>query len=285
MPIEALGSGSDYTPFLQHLGISSINVGYGGEDADAGIYHSTYDSFDHFIRFGDPKFLYGVALAETAGRLVLRAADADVLPMRFGDLADSVERYVSDVEKLADGERENSRKLRQLIDQGAFKLAADPETAYAPPPSPDDVPQFDFSALKKAAQRLKKSATNYDDAFEGALASDFRLPPAELAHLNGLLQGLEQTLTSPKGLPGREWYRHMLYAPGVYTGYAAKTLPAIRESIELRRWPAAIDSIDLVAQTLNSASARLDRRRRTLRQGSARECSGPQPTPPPPPDG
>jgi len=285
MPIEALGSGSDYTPFLQHLGISSINVGYGGEDADAGIYHSTYDSFDHFIRFGDPKFLYGVALAETAGRLVLRAADADVLPMRFGDLADSVERYVSDVEKLADGERENSRKLRQLIDQGAFKLAADPETAYAPPPSPDDVPQFDFSALKKAAQRLKKSATNYDDAFERALASDFRLPPAELAHLNGLLQGLEQTLTSPKGLPGREWYRHMLYAPGVYTGYAAKPLPAIREHIELRRWPAAIDSFDLVAQTLNSASARLDMAAADLAPRLGAGISGPQPTPPPPPDG
>ncbi|MFY9926028.1 MAG: transferrin receptor-like dimerization domain-containing protein [Opitutaceae bacterium] len=285
MPIEALGSGSDYTPFLQHLGISSINVGYGGEDADAGIYHSTYDSFDHFIRFGDPKFLYGVALAETAGRLVLRAADADVLPMRFGDLADSVERYVSDIEKLADGERENSRKLRQLIDQGAFKLAADPETAYAPPPSPDDVPQFDFSALKRAAQRLKKSAANYDDAFEGALASDFRLPPAELAHLNGLLQGLEQTLTSPKGLPGREWYRHMLYAPGVYTGYAAKTLPAIRESIELRRWPAAIDSIDLVAQTLNSASARLDQAAADLAPRLGAGISGPRPTPPPPPDG
>ena len=134
---------------------------------------------------------------------MLRAADADALPMRFGDLADSVERYVSDIEKLADGERENSRKLRQLIDQGAFKLAADPETAYAPPPSPDDVPQFDFSALKRAAQRLKKSAANYDDAFEGALASDFRLPPAELAHLNGLLQGLEQTLTSPTPGTGR----------------------------------------------------------------------------------
>jgi hypothetical protein len=275
LPIEALGSGSDYTPFLQHLGISSINLGYGRGGRGAGIYHSTYDSFDHFIRFGDPKFAYGVALAETAGRLVLRAADADVLPMRFGDLADSVERYVSDIEKLADGERENSRKLRQLIDQGAFKLAADPETAYAPPPSPDDVPQFDFSALKRAAERLKKSATNYDDAFEGALASDFRLPPAELAHLNGCFRASSRrsrarrdfpaangTATcsmrraSTRGMPPRRFLRFA--SPSSSGAGPRRLIPSIWWRRPSTRPPLG-----------------WTRRRRTLRQGSARESRVP----------
>ncbi|HEY5078947.1 MAG TPA: M28 family peptidase, partial [Opitutaceae bacterium] len=119
LPIEGLGGGSDYTPFLQHLGISTLNLGFGGEDVEAGIYHSTFDSFDHFIRFGDPKFEYGVALAQTAGRLTLRAADADVLPMRFSDLGDTVWRYVTDIEKLADSEREESSDLKRLADSGA----------------------------------------------------------------------------------------------------------------------------------------------------------------------
>ncbi len=284
-PIEALGSGSDYTPFLQHLGIASVNLGFQGEDADGGIYHSTYDSFDHFIRFGDPKFLYGVALAETAGRLVLRTADADVLPMRFGGLADVAGRYVSEVVKLADDEREDSRKLRQLIDSGAFRLAADPGEAYAPPESPGDVPRFDFAPLTAAAARLKASAEAYDAAFDRALGTDFRLPAVELARLNELLQGVEQSLTRARGLPGRAWYRHMLYAPGIYTGYAAKTLPSVRESVEQRNWAAAVDSIPDVAAALNSAAARLDEAATQLvpRLGQSRPAA--RPTPPPAPDG
>ena len=92
-PLQALGSGSDYTPFLQHLGIASLSIEYGGEDKEDGIYHSTYDSFDHYVRFGDPGFAYGVALAQTIGHLMLRAADADVLPFEFKDFADAIARY------------------------------------------------------------------------------------------------------------------------------------------------------------------------------------------------
>ena len=283
LPIEALGSGSDYTPFLQHLGISSINLGFNGEDVDASIYHSTYDSFDHFVRFGDPKFAYEVALAQTAGRLVLRTADADVLPMRFGDLADASARYASEVEKLTDKEREDSGKLRRLIDDGSFRLAADPEQRRAAPPAPGDVPRIDFGALREAAARLKRSAAFYDNAFAGASAGDFRLPAAEAAELNGLLQGVEQTLSSERGLPGRDWYRHMLYAPGRYTGYAAKTLPAVREAIELRQWTVAVDYIPVVAGALNAAASRLDEAasRLTPRLGPA-PSKAPPPRPPPP---
>jgi N-acetylated-alpha-linked acidic dipeptidase len=284
LPIEALGSGSDYTPFLQHLGISSINLGFRGEDVDGGIYHSTYDSFDHFIRFGDPKFAYEVALAQTAGRLVLRTADADILPMRFGDLADTAARYVSEVEKLADREREVSAKLGRLVDDGVFKLAADPDQPLAAPKRPGEVPRIDFGPLRTAADRLGVSARAYDSAFARAADGDFRLPSAEIEELNGLLQGVEQALSSRKGLPGREWYQHMLYAPGQYTGYDPKTLPAIREAIELRRWPDAVEYIPIVAGALNAAAGRLDEAATRLapRLGSAPANSAP--THPAPPD-
>ncbi len=258
LPIGALGSGSDYTPFLQHLGVASINLGYGGEDVEASIYHSTYDSFDHFIRFGDPKFVYCVALAQTAGRLVLRTADAEVLPMRFGDLADTVGRYATEIERLTDAEREDAVRLNSLIDEGVFKLAADPEVAYLPPASPVDVPILNFESLDRAVNRLKRSAKIYDEAFVRASDSDFTLSAADLARLDGLLQGAEHQLSSERGLPGRRWYRHMIYAPGQYTGYAAKTLPGIREAVEQRRWPDAIDYIAVVAEALNKAASRID---------------------------
>ena len=285
VPLDALGSGSDYTPFLQHVGIASLNLGFRGEDVDDGIYHSNYDSFDHFMRFGDPKLLYGVALAQTAGRLVLRTADADVIPMRFADLADTVGRYVADVARLADSEREDARRIRLLADQGAFRLAANPDEQLAPPQSPGDVPRFDFTPLTRAAARLRSSAAAYDAAFERAVGLDFRLPAAEITRLNELLQGVEQTLTSRRGLPGREWYRHMLYAPGLYTGYAAKTLPAVRESVEQRRWADAVDYIPVVADAINAAATRLDEAATQLspRLGPGRDF--PKPTPPPAPDG
>ena len=284
LPLEALGSGSDYTPFLQHLGIASLNLGYGGEDQEGGIYHSTYDSFDHFIRFGDPKFEYGVALAKTAGRLTLRSADADILPMRFGDLADTVSRYLSEIEKLTDTEREENRDISKLIDSGAFKLAADPQVNYLPPPLPGDVPRLDFAPLRDAVGRLKRSAIGYDNAFMRASRSDFSLSSGELSQLNSILQGIEQTLTNRKGLPGRDWYIHMLYAPGLYTGYGAKTIPAVREAVELHRWSDATDGIPLVALTLNVASARIDQATAILSRGVNVPAPGAVVRPPPPPD-
>jgi N-acetylated-alpha-linked acidic dipeptidase len=288
LPLEALGSGSDYTPFLQHVGISSLDLAYSGEDSEAGIYHSTYDSFDHFIRFGDPKFAYGVALAQTAGRIVLRTADADILPMRFGDLADTVVRYVAEIQKLADSERDDARKLKALVDSGAFKLAGDPEVVYLAPVVPGEVPRFDFRPLTDASARLRKAARAYDAAFQRAASVDFQLPSGEVSELNSLLQGTEQTLSNKAGLPGREWYQHMLYAPGLYTGYGAKTMPGVREAIELQHWPEATRYILVVAETLNGAAKRLEdaSAKLTVRldqstPAPAAGASGPIPTPPP----
>jgi N-acetylated-alpha-linked acidic dipeptidase len=290
LPLVALGSGSDYTPFLQHVGVSSIDLGFSGEDPEAGIYHSTYDSFDHFIRFGDPQFAYCVALARTAGRIVLRTADADVLPMRFSDLAEAIARYASDVEALTEAERGAAARTRKLVDEGAFRLAADPLETYLAPAVPDEVPRLDFGPLRESSARLGRSARAYDSAFDRISASNLMLPAGELAELNTLLQGVEQSLSSKGGLPGREWYRHMIYAPGVYTGYGAKTLPAIREAIELRRWPEAVSYIPVVAGTLDAAARLLDEAstKLTPRLGAdPQKIAGtmPTPTPSPPPEG
>ncbi len=292
LPLNALGSGSDYTPFLQHLGISSIDLGYSGEDTEAGIYHSTYDSFDHFIRFGDPKFAYGVALAQTAGRIVLRTADADVLPMRFADLAEATARYAGEVGRLVDSERDEATKVKGLVDHGAYKLAADPQETYLPPTVPDPVPRLDFTAITEAVAGLRKSAKAYDTAFERLAGGDFLLPSGEIMQLNALLQGVEQTFLSKNGLPGRPWYQHMLYAPGLYTGYGAKTLPALREAVELRHWADATAYIPIVADALNAASKRLDDAGSQLTprlgpgfKAPAAAADGVDTRPPPPPDG
>jgi N-acetylated-alpha-linked acidic dipeptidase len=257
LPLQALGSGSDYSPFLQHLGIASLDLRYGGEDDDSGIYHSVYDSFDHYLRFGDPDFAYGVALAQTIGRVMLRVAETDVLPMRFGDFADTVGNYVEEVHRLADEIRERTDRQNQLLDENAFKLAADPTETFVPPKRETSVPFLNFAPLDNALLKLKKTARSCDEACTGAVHQG-DAGGARFTRLNALLQGLEQTLVHPAGLPGREWYRHMIYSPGLHTGYGVKTLPGIREAIEQRRWPEAEHYITIIAGVLNAYSDRLD---------------------------
>jgi N-acetylated-alpha-linked acidic dipeptidase len=265
-PIEALGSGSDYSPFLQHLGIASLNLGFGGEDQSGGIYHSVYDSFDHYVRFGDPNFAYGVALAKSAGHIMLRMADADVLPMRFGDFADTVGQYVDEIHKLADDLRDQTERQHQLLDEHAYQLAADPTETHLPPEREASVPFLNFSPLDNARLRLKKAAQLYDAALGRIAASDRKLGADQQNRLNALLQGMEQTLTEAKGLPGRDWYRHMIYAPGMHTGYGVKTLPGVREAIEQRRWPEAEQYLAVIAGVLNAYSDRLDQGAAALKQ-------------------
>ena len=254
MPIGPLGSGSDYTPFVQHLGVASINIEFGGEGEQGGVYHSQYDTYEHFSRFGDPGMRYGVALAQTAGRIVLRAADADELPLQFGELADNIAQNLDEVHKLLAATRERSAMTDKLLDQNAFALAADPAKASAPPPRDDAVPALDFTALDTAVAKLKIVAAAYDSTL--AAAGD--LPPAERAKLGPVLISVEHALTDPQGLPGRPWYQHLIYAPGMLTGYGAKTLPGVREAIEARRWAEAQAYIGRTAAAIDAASARIE---------------------------
>jgi N-acetylated-alpha-linked acidic dipeptidase len=258
-PLGALGSGSDYTPFVQHLGIASLNIGYGDEDKDEGIYHSIYDSFDHYVRFGDPGLVYGVVLSQTIGHIVLRVADAEVLPLRFAPFARDIERYSNEVHKLADDMREQTEREHQLLDQHAFGLAADPTEPHAPPAREASVPFLNFAPLDNAVLRLKRTAKSGDEALDKLSAPECRLSDAQAAALDDLLLGMEQALTYPQGLPGREWYRHMIYAPGLETGYGAKTLPGVREGIEQRHWEDVAQYMSVIARGLDAYSDRLEK--------------------------
>ena len=265
-PLYPLGTGSDYTPFLQYAGIASLDIRYGGEDQDSGIYHSVYDSFDHYLRFGDPDFAYGVALAQTIGRVILRVGQADLLPMRFGDFADTVGQYVEELHKLADDLRERTEQQHRLLDRHAYELAADPTETYLPPKRESIVPFFNFAPLDNALLKLRKSAKTCDEACEKAVRGAAPLSPGQLKCANGLFQSLEQTLIHPKGLPGREWYRHMIYAPGLHTGYGAKTLPGVREAIEERQWEIVDPYMSVIAGVLNAYSDRLDEAAAALKE-------------------
>ncbi|HEV2285919.1 MAG TPA: transferrin receptor-like dimerization domain-containing protein [Steroidobacteraceae bacterium] len=250
LPIRALGSGSDYTPFLQHLGVTALNIEYHGEDDQAGVYHSAYDSFDHYVRFGDPGFAYGVAEAQTVGRVVLRMADADVLPLQFADFAETIGAYTEQLRHAVDERRRKAAELAGLLDQNDFALATDPTRPVAPPVREAPVPALDFAPLDAAVTRLKASARAYDAAYAQLLAGTVQLDAARRARLNALLQGMEQKLTDARGLPGREWYRHFLYAPGMLTGYGVKTLPGVREAIDGYRWDEAAAYIPITAAVL-----------------------------------
>ena len=257
--IGALGSGSDYTPFLQHLGIASLDLGYGGED-NGGSYHSIYDSFDHYMRFGDPKFDYGIALVRTCGRVVLRLADAEVLPYEFSDFSDTVGKYVKEVTELADKLREQTAETNRLIADKVLVAAADPTLTFVPPTPKPEVPYLDFAPLQNALAALKKSAERFETTRKETLhAGNFPPPEAACSTLDATLLHLEGKLTRPEGLPRRPWYEHLLYAPGFYTGYGVKTLPGVREAIEERNWPEATQQIEFAAAALVNFSKALDR--------------------------
>jgi len=259
--IAPLGSGSDYTPFLQHLGVASINLGYGGENG-GGSYHSAFDSYDHYVRFGDPTFEYGIALAQTAGRMTLRFANADVLPFSFTNFADNVARYVREVTELADEMREETKQHNDLVAAEAYALAADPTERYVPPEPKTPVPYLNFAPLQNALATLEASAKAYDAALrEQGVAMD----AGARASLNQILVRLEQTMTRAEGLPRRSWFKHQIYAPGFYTGYGVKTLPAVREAIEQRTWDEATQQIEVVAAVLERVAATIDRAAATLK--------------------
>ena len=265
--LEPLGSGSDYTPFLQHLGIASLSIGFGGEE-EYGQYHSIYDSLAHFDRFVDPDHAYGVALAQVAGRTVLRLANAGTLPFVFGNLAESIGRYIDEVEKLAEQRRQEAEERARALAEKLYEADATPyETRVAPPPLPP-VPYLNFAPLENAVAALRKSAEAYDAAQE-ALAEQ-PLAAADRAALDAILIGCEPALTRPTGLPGHPWFVHQIYAPGLYTGYGVKTLPAVREALELRRYAEAEAQVPLVAGAIDALAHEIDRATALLGGAAAR---------------
>jgi len=239
--LESLGSGSDFSSFLQHLGVPTLDLAYGGENG-GGEYHSIYDSYDDYVRFKDPDFKYGVALAQTAGHAVLRMADAELLPFDFRNLHATIDRFTTELTDLTKNMRESTAIDNALIKANDYTLAADPTKHLHSPAVKDTVPALNFTALKTALDSLKKDADK--------LAADWqKQSQTDINHdkLNRALYHAEQELLDTDGLPRRPWYKHTLYAPGFYTGYGVKTLPGIREAIEQRNWPEAQQQISVVA--------------------------------------
>jgi N-acetylated-alpha-linked acidic dipeptidase len=255
VPIGALGSGSDYSSFLQHLGIAALNVSFGGEGQTDGVYHSAYDTYEHYSRFGDPGFAYAPVLAKTVGRIVLRMADSDIPLQRYGGFADTVQRYLDQVKRLADTRREAAETQARLLAGGAYRLVDDPTKTSRPPIALKTVPHFNMAPLENAVDRLKKSARAYDTALS---AKGGAHSAATKAKLIDLARQTEQALTVDVGLPGRDWYKHLIYAPGRSTGYEAKTLPGVREAIEEERWADVDRYAALTGAALEAYADKLD---------------------------
>jgi N-acetylated-alpha-linked acidic dipeptidase len=252
LTLSALGTGSDYSAFLQHLGIPTLNLGYGGED-EGGDYHSIYDSYADYVRFKDSSFVYGVALAQTAGRAALRLANAEVLPFDFTSLSKVIYQYNVEVKQLAEQLREKYSAENLLLSRNSYKLAADPKEIYIKSAPKAEAPAFEFSGLDQALKNLQQAALKVS-----ALSSSALTETKVAEKFNRGIYQAEKSLLVEQGLPKRPWYKHSIYAPGFYTGYGVKTLPGIREAIEQGNWEEAKQQIGVVTQTINSLTKSLE---------------------------
>ena len=262
--IYPLGSGSDYTAFIHHAGVPALNIGFGGESS-GGSYHSIFDSYDHYKRFSDGDYIYGTTLAKVNGRLVLRLSEADILPFRFMNMAENIGTFIESNKKLAKTVAEKTKRRNRLLNEKAFTISANPKKTYLPPKRLDDVPEFDFTPLEAAHQRLKTSAMNYEKALssmkKGSMSAEIKI------QVNRLLKDVEQAMTREEGLPRRNWFKNMIYAPGYYTGYGVKTLPGIREGLEERKWDETHLFIGEVTRALDRASAKINAATEILKAG------------------
>jgi N-acetylated-alpha-linked acidic dipeptidase len=249
--IAALGSGSDYTAFIDHLGIASLNFGYGGEGGGGGVYHSIYDDFYWFTHFADTDFTYGRALAQTTGTAIIRLADASLLPFQFTALSDTVRTYVDEIKQMATAQRAQIEEQNLELDEGAQKAAADPRKIYISPARQPVPPYFNFAPLDNGLDLLTQAAKRYD-------AARLKTQPARVQAVNAKLIESERKLTDAAGLPGRPWFKHMIYAPGFYTGYGVKTIPGVREAIEQKRWQEADEQLVRAGRILTAEGELID---------------------------
>ena len=264
--ISALGSGSDYSAFIDHLGVASLNLGYGGED-EGGIYHSVYDDFNWYTHFSDTDFSYGRALAETIGLAVLRLSDAEIIPFDFTDFTDTIRRYVDEIEHLAQTQRAEILERNREVDDGLFAATNDPRRPLVAPPK-DPVPPFlNLAPLRNGLEALERSSEQYEKTLGRAMEGD-RLARASLPAVNAQLIAVERSLTLPDGLPGRPWYRNQIYAPGLYTGYGVKTLPGVRESIEQKQWKVADEQVVRLGKVLENAGEKIQSAAAALAQAA-----------------
>ncbi len=248
--LSALGSGSDYTPFIQHTGIAALNLGFGGESS-GGEYHTIFDTYSHYKRFKDPDFAYGITLAKTAGRLTLRMANADILPFKFSDWYTTVSGYLDEVMKETEKMRKEVKKHNSMVAENAYELASDPTKPFVKPEKKEEVPYLNFAPLENSFAELNTTIEKFGEA------SFLKLSDSKKADVNKKLMDMESYLIREEGLPRRPWFKHQIYAPGFYTGYGVKTLPGVREAIEQKNWKEAQEQIVVLSETLKKFNSEL----------------------------
>jgi N-acetylated-alpha-linked acidic dipeptidase len=249
LPLKPFTVAIDYTPFLAYLGVPILDTSYGGEE-EYGVYHTSYDTYDHFNRFVDPGFRYGVVLSQTAGRIVLRLAGADVFPLDFVPFAEALDASVKRLIQRTGAQRDESAETNQRIADGTYALADDPLHPHLPPKLQEPIPSLDFTPLQKAVARLTASAAAYAAAMDHSTGGS--------KDLDRILLHAERTLLRSEGLPGRPWYRHQLYGPSVSTG-SVTLFPGVSNAIEQHNWQEAADQIDVTAKVIESYAQQVDR--------------------------
>jgi len=267
--IGTLGDGSDYTPFLDFVGVSALDISFGGE-ADADAYHSIYDDFYWYTHFVDPEFAYGRALAQTGGTTVMRLANADLIPYEYTGVADNIGKYVTDLEKLLKDKQEEITERNLELSEGLFTAVADPQKKSVPPPKEIVPPFMNFAPLKNGVESIKKSAERYQAALAKAQADGSpALPQPVLDSVNASLMKIQRTFLTELGLPRRPWFKHAIYAPGAYTGYGAKPLAAVREYMDEKKWEEAEAQVAPLGKVLQNVAAAIDSASEQLEKAAA----------------
>jgi N-acetylated-alpha-linked acidic dipeptidase len=256
--INALGDGSDYTAFQDYAGISSLNIGFGGEN-DADAYHSIYDDFYWYTHFVDTDFSYGRALAQTGGTAIMRLADAEIIPYEYNGQADTIARYVKELQKLLKDKQDEISERNLELKEGVFTATSDPRKTYVPPPAKPVPPFMNFAPLQNGVEAIKKSAERYQAAFAKWQASRTDLPASTVAALNADLMEIPRTFLTERGLPERPWFKNQVYAPGAYTGYGAKPIAAVREYMDQEKWKEADAQVPMVGQVLENVAAAISK--------------------------
>jgi N-acetylated-alpha-linked acidic dipeptidase len=255
--VGALGDGSDYAPFMDHIGIPSADIGFGGE-TEGGIYHSIYDDFYWYTHYGDPGFVYCRLLSQTMGTLVMRMADAELLPLDFTDFTDTVRTYISNLQKLVKNQQDLLRERNREVEEGTFKAVDDPTKPLKPPPVRTMPPFFNFAPLENAIEALNRSADAYAAQIAKLRNASAWPDSATLDRVNHLLMQSSLALTDPEGLPGRPWFKNQIYAPGAYTGYEAKPLPGVLEAMDRKEWDLAQSQVPRAAAALTREAGVID---------------------------
>jgi N-acetylated-alpha-linked acidic dipeptidase len=259
LDVSALGDGSDFTAFQDFAGISTLDLGFGGED-DGDQYHSIYDDFYWYTHFVDTDFSYGRALAQTAGTTILRLADADIIPVDYAPQAEAIAKYETELEKLLKAKQDEITERNLELQEGVFTAAADPRKTFVPPPAEAVPPYMNFTPMKNSIETLKKSAERYSKALAQWQAADSpALARQSLETLNADLLRISRLFLNEKGLPERPWFKNQIYAPGAYTGYGAKTVAAVHEYMDEKKWKEAEAQIPQVAQVIENVAAGIDK--------------------------